>query len=258
MKRCLAILAALTCRAAVAQWDVPVPVVLSGAAAADRQVKDLALPVSTDHGASAASVRSQSTTHAMAQGTDALTAGFTPALAAYSAGQLLSLTPSAANTGPATLNVDGLGAVPILKFTTAPLDSADLRPGIPVLMVFDGAAFQLLSQTGIACPPGFLEVNREVCVEAVPYGPASWYNAVSQCSLRGLRLCGWADWFRGCSMPGGFVNSIVEYEWVDSAANDNNHGKRVGLETGTTNPDCYGGGTALPLGLNNFRCCYNK
>ncbi|MFZ1689178.1 MAG: hypothetical protein WAU70_17275 [Flavobacteriales bacterium] len=258
MKHSLTVLAVLACVAANAQWDLPVPVVLDGATPADRQLMGLALPTAADHGANAASVRTQSTTYAVAQGTDALTAVLVPAITGYTAGMLLSITPSVANTAPTTLNVDGLGAVPVLKFTTEQLDSADLRPGIPVLLVYDGAAFQLLSQTGIACPPGFLDVSREVCAEAVPYGPTSWYNAVSQCGLRGLRLCGWADWFRGCSMPGGFVNSIVEYEWVDSAANDINHGKRAGLTTGTMNPDCYGGGTQVPLGTNNFRCCYNK
>ena len=258
MKYSLVVIALLTCASASGQWDVPVPVVFDGATPADRQVSGLALPTAADHGANAASVRTQSTTYAVTQGTDVLTASLIPAIAGYMPGMLLSISPSAANTGPTTLNVDGLGAMPVLKFTTEQLDSADLRTGIPVLMVFDGAAFQLLSQTGIACPPGFLDVSREVCVEAVPYGPASWYNAVSQCSLRGLRLCGWADWFRGCSMPGGFVDSIVEYEWIDNAANDNNHGKRAGLETGTMNPDCFGGGTALPSGGNNFRCCYNK
>lgn len=241
-----------------AQWNVPVPIVLDGASAGDRQVKGLSLPAEADHGASAASVRQQSTTSAVAQGVDDLTAALVPTATAYTAGMLVSITPSSANTGASTLNIDGLGAMPVLKFTNLQLDSAELRVGVPALMVFDGAAFQLLSQTGIACPPGFLDVSRDVCVEAVPYGPANWYTAVGQCSSRGLRLCGWADWFRGCSMSGGFVSSIVEYEWVDSAANDNNHGKRAGLETGTTNPDCYGGGTQIPSGLNNFRCCYNK
>jgi hypothetical protein len=257
MRTCLMVLL-IAPLGAWAQWNVPVPIVLEGTSAADRQVKDLSLPAEQDHGANAASVRSQSTTYAVAQGVDNLTAALVPTATAYTAGMLLSITPSSTNTGASTLNIDGLGAMPILKFTNLPLDSADLRAGVPTLIVFDGAAFQLISPTGIACPPGFLDVSRDVCVEAVPYGPANWYNAVSQCSARGLRLCGWADWFRGCSMPGGFVNSIVEYEWVDSAANDNNHGKRVGLETGTTNPDCFGGGTQIPLGMNNFRCCYNK
>ncbi|MBP6574063.1 MAG: hypothetical protein KA230_06425 [Flavobacteriales bacterium] len=241
-----------------AQWNVPVPLVLDGASTDDRQVKDLSLPTEVDHGANAASVRERSTTYAVAQGVDDLTVALVPTATAYTAGMLVSISPVSTNTGGSTLNIDGLGTMPIMKFTNLPLDSADLRAGVPALMVFDGAAFQLISQTGIACPPGFLDVSRDVCVEAVPYGPANWYTAVSQCSARGLRLCGWADWFRGCSMPGGFVNTIVEYEWVDSAANDNNHGKRVGLETGTTNPDCYAGGTQIPLGMNNFRCCYNK
>lgn len=244
--------------ALLAQLESPTPIVLDGSTNADRQVKGSELPAAADHGATTEAVRFQSVQRSTSIGTNTLTASLAPAATSYSAGMMLSVMPSAANDTAVTLNVDGLGPVPVLKFTNEPLDSADLRPGIPVLMVFDGAAFQLISQTGIACPPGMLEVNRDVCVEASPSGPASWYNAVSICNQRGFRLCGWADWFKGCSMPGGFVNSIVEYEWLDNASNDNNHGKRVGLTTGTTTPDCYGGGTMIPSGSNNFRCCYNK
>lgn len=244
--------------AVMAQLESPVPIVLEGSTNADRQVKGSERPTAPDHGASAETVRFQSVQLSAAIGTNVLTVSLTPSATGYSAGMLLSLVPSAANDTAVTINVDGLGPMPLVKFTNEPLDSADLRPGIPILMVFDGAAFQLISQTGIACPPGMLEVNRDVCVEAVPSGPASWYNAVSICGQRGFRLCGWSDWFKGCSMPGGFLNSIVEYEWLDNASNDNNHGKRVGLTTGTTTPDCYGGGTMIPSGSNNFRCCYNK
>lgn len=244
--------------AVMAQLESPVPIVLEGSTNADRQLKGLELPAASDHGASAEAVRFQVVQRTTTNGTNTLTASLSPSASGYSAGMLLSVEPTTANDTAVTLNVDGLGAVPLLKFTNEPLDSADLRPGIPVLLVFDGAAFQLISQTGLACPPGMLEVNRDVCVEAAPSGPASWYNAVSICNLRGFRLCGWADWFKGCSMPGGFVNTIVEYEWLDNASNDNNHGKRVGLATGTTTPDCYGGGTMIPSGSNNFRCCYNK
>lgn len=242
----------------MAQLESPVPIVLEGTTNADRQVKGSELPTAPDHGASAQAVRFQAVQKSVAIGTNTLSASLTPAALSYTAGMMLSITPTTANDTAVTLNVDGLGAVPVLKFTNEPLDSADLRPGIPILMVYDGVSFQLISQTGIACPPGMLEVNRDVCVDAAPSGPASWYNAVSTCNLRGYRLCGWADWFKGCSMPGGFVNSIVEYEWLDNASNDNNQGKRVGLTTGTTTPDCYGGGTMIPSGSNNFRCCYNK
>lgn len=258
MKRLIGIAGLLVPLALLAQLESPVPIVLEGSTNADRQVKGSALPTAPDHGASAEAVRTQAVQQTTASGTNTLTASLTPTALGYAAGMMLSITPATANDTAVTLNVDGLGAMPVLKFTNEQLDSADLRPGIPVLLVFDGAAFQLISQTGIACPPGMLEVNRDVCVEATPSGPASWYNAVSTCNMRGLRLCGWADWFKGCSMPGGFVNSIVEYEWLDNASNDNNHGKRVGLTTGTTTPNCYGGGTMIPNGSNNFRCCYNK
>jgi hypothetical protein len=69
----------------------------------------------------------------------------TPALTAYFAGLTVRfINGAAANTGAATLDVDGLGAVPIRKGDgTVDLDAGDLAASALVTVVHDGTVFRL-------------------------------------------------------------------------------------------------------------------
>lgn len=67
------------------------------------------------------------------------------ALASYSARMLALFCPTAGNTGPATLNISGLGARPVVLESGAALGAGDLSAGRYVLAVYDGARFRLTS-----------------------------------------------------------------------------------------------------------------
>lgn len=86
-------------------------------------------------------------------GTDTITGSMTPDLTAYSAGMYVVLTPANNNTGAATLNIDTLGALDILKYDGDALVSGDLVAGVPAFLVLDSGAddFYLLNpQTNTA------------------------------------------------------------------------------------------------------------
>ncbi|WP_439580410.1 hypothetical protein [Elioraea sp.] len=76
---------------------------------------------------------------------NARTIGLTPALGSYFAGLAVRfVNGAAANTGAATLNVDGLGAVAIRKGDgTVDLDAGDLAASALVTVVHDGTVFRL-------------------------------------------------------------------------------------------------------------------
>lgn len=76
---------------------------------------------------------------------DALTISFNPPLNTYSAGLVFFVRANNTNTGPSTLNVDGVGAVPIKKNSTAALVAGDILDDAIYLMVHDGTNFQLLN-----------------------------------------------------------------------------------------------------------------
>ena len=69
----------------------------------------------------------------------------TPAASAYTSGMLVHFKANATTTGPATLNVNGLGTKPIVKGGSSALVGGDILSGQMVAAIYDGASFQLLS-----------------------------------------------------------------------------------------------------------------
>ena len=76
---------------------------------------------------------------------NALTVSCKPALTEHYPGMPIYIKASAANTGAATLSVDGLGAVAIKKGGTAALDAGDIVAGQVFQVAYDGTNYQLLS-----------------------------------------------------------------------------------------------------------------
>src|SRR5690606_24516040 len=63
----------------------------------------------------------------------------------YGVGMIVSFVATHANTGPATLNVSGLGALPIVHTTGLPLVAGDIRPGVLTILQYDGEKFQAIA-----------------------------------------------------------------------------------------------------------------
>lgn len=76
---------------------------------------------------------------------NALTLALSPAIAAYTAGMTIRFISSAANTGAATVNVNGVGAVAINKGDgSVALASGDIPSGHIVTITHDGTRFVLV------------------------------------------------------------------------------------------------------------------
>jgi hypothetical protein len=80
---------------------------------------------------------------------NAYVAAPSPALAALTTGSWLALKANHTNTGAATLNVNGLGAVAIRKQTDVALEAGDLRSGQVFWVTYDGTYWQLTSPGGL-------------------------------------------------------------------------------------------------------------
>ena len=259
MKREL--LTALFCalvRVAGAQWDVPTNVQLNGSAPNDRQVLGLAAPDAPAAGVSAASARMLSTNYAVAQGQDVLSASLTPPIASYFPGLLITLVPTQANHGTVSVNVNGLGAMAVRKFVSVALDSADLRPGIPVTLVYDGAVFQVTSQLEPGCPPGTVGFTRDACIELSTRDPLSFYNANVACAAVNGRLCSMGEWTNACLRVPGFLGSVSALEWSDHGANFSGNAKLMGYDGVSPLPDCRAGGHTDPFSVRAYRCCFER
>lgn len=64
----------------------------------------------------------------------------------YTTGMILSFKATWANTSTITLNVNNLGAKPVFKNVNEPLEAGDIVPNQIVSVIYDGTAFQVISQ----------------------------------------------------------------------------------------------------------------
>lgn len=79
-------------------------------------------------------------------GSDAYAITLSPAITAYVTGQIFLFKANTANTGAATLNVNGIGAKTIKKNKDQTLADGDIKAGALVLVQYDGTDLQMLSQ----------------------------------------------------------------------------------------------------------------
>jgi hypothetical protein len=80
-----------------------------------------------------------------AGGDDTYAITVTPAITAYAIGQRFSFTSTTGNTGAATLNVSGLGAISIKKFSDQNLETGDIEANQMVDVIYDGTNFEMQS-----------------------------------------------------------------------------------------------------------------
>lgn len=98
---------------------------------------------------------------------NAITASATPAVPTYSVGQSFIFYPTASNTGPVTININGNGNRTIYKDKNVPLSPGDLTPGGAVQIVYDSTNnFQIsswvASASGVASVVGTKGQNNSV------------------------------------------------------------------------------------------------
>lgn len=93
-----------------------------------------------------ANVGNGTSIYAVAGGTaNAITATFSPARPAHQEGVRLYIKLAANNTGAATVNINGLGAVNLVKPGGAALASGDLKSGDIICIVYNGTTYEVVS-----------------------------------------------------------------------------------------------------------------
>ncbi len=90
---------------------------------------------------------------------DAIELTLDPAPDGYLVGMTVHFRAAGNNTGPVSVDVNGIGAVPLHKYVTEPLEAGDILSGQMVIMMFDGSAFQIMSKLGT--PPAVAVSNLD-------------------------------------------------------------------------------------------------
>jgi len=262
MRTYLAVLGSWLCLAAFGQLELPTKLEFEGPLPTDRQVTGLADPIASDAAVSLAAARAMATTFAAATGTTIIAAELSPAPAGYAVGMAVTIVPAESNDVNASLNLNGLGERPIVKFGQVPLDSADMQKDVPARLVYDGTKFHLLNNTYRPCPSGFYATSGSYCIEDSSSVGSTFYEAITACMAKGARLCGYAEWTNACRTKAVFIASVIDGEWVDDAANNGSDAKVVGAGWASGAPlpgfACNYGFTYAPATIKRSRCCYSR
>lgn len=185
----------------------------------------------------------------------------------YTEGMMIYFIADTNNTGPATININNLGAVSLNRIAGFPLDTNDLVKDLPVLAIYDGSAFQLISDVSKKCPATFIRVNEHYCIQPVENDSAYFWPAAKYCGDLNAKLCTWGQWYYACQKTGlGITDMTNNWEWVDVGGN---------LLTWTTPPAANTGSMVGENGCSNvqtaiadpththsrafpktYRCCY--
>ncbi|MGZ8505691.1 MAG: hypothetical protein ACXWW0_00110 [Bacteroidia bacterium] len=157
-----------------------------------------------------------SKTFAIAAGTNTYTAALTPALTAYTTGQVVTIqfTNASTLTTP-TLNLNGLGAKTIVKRSSTALVSGDIAASQAYNLFYDGTNFRLLGVANTAVFNDVLATNQAAS--------AGTRNAVNIDDTGKLQKQAWAvvdDTNRKTTKTGldNLMVTILE-EWKNSDGN---------------------------------------
>lgn len=108
-----------------------------------------------------------------AQASDSYAITLDPAPSAYAIGQSFTFKANTANTGSASLNVNGLGAKTLKKLTDQDLVTGDIEAGSIVEVVYDGTNFQVISTVAQTASSG------QTLYEAIVASSGGDYTTVS-------------------------------------------------------------------------------
>lgn len=234
-------------------------IILTSTDSTERYVTGISFPQKETNAANALSLQSGELIYESATGTNALMLNQNPAVLQYVQGMVVNFKTTAVNTGAVTIQLNALPAVPLKKNGSNPIDSLDFGVGQMITAVYDGTNFQVLSKLKRRCPAGFVDVNKDYCIELLERDTVNWFNSVKTCGDLNARLCTMSEWAYACQNAAtlNVLGMTDNMEWVDSAANDPDEAKTMGEDI-LGSLGCNQGVTILWSYNRNFRCCYSK
>jgi len=135
---------------ASAQVQLNKQIQMTGTTTFDKRITGLGNVQDTTDAVSVGLIQKSGLTYTAATGVAGAYAVFLPvAPAVYSAGLTVTFKANVANTGAATLNVNGLGTRPIVKNGGAQLIANDIAANQIITVVCDGANFQIVGQVAL-------------------------------------------------------------------------------------------------------------
>ncbi len=173
-------------------------------------------------------------------------------VAGYSDGLLLRFLSPATFQGPVSVSLPTLPAVALVRTDGEPPSAGQLVAGRVAEILYTGGTFKLMNAPERNCPPGYLRVNDNYCIEAASSAPVDFFTAADQCADRGGRLCSWDEHHAACVLLAGqFSNMFTDWEYIDDTSNHTHTANQVARTT------CTSQRTLLPTVVARVRCCHH-
>jgi hypothetical protein len=234
--------------------DIDVPLRLTGAAP-ERRIDGLAEPAQGGALITLASAAQGAWQWGTAQASGtALSLVLDPPITGYRDGLLVRFLAPATLQGPMTLDVDGQGALPILRPDGLDPVAGQLITGVVCEVMQANGRFILLSAAEHGCPPASIQVNARFCIDHDSVNNQQYYTAMSHCANRGGRLCTWDEYHAACALLGAQLAGMFnQWEWIDDTSN---HTQTVDQAGRATCQSQRSAGNPLSI-LGDTRCCYH-
>ena len=172
----------------------------------------------------------------------------------YREGLLVRFLAPADLAGGITLNVDGVGPLPLVRPDGLTPVLGQLRQGVECEALHAGGRFILLSASERGCPPNTVPVTERFCIDQSSVANQIIYSAMSHCANRGGRLCTWDEYHAACVLVGVQLTSMFNaWEWIDDTSNHTHTADQAGRAT------CQSQRSAgVPTTTTGeTRCCYH-
>lgn len=213
-----------------AQVQVDAPLRFTSPDSTLRQVDGLTLPMAEEDLIGLSTARAGSVHWATPAGTaNAITLAARPPVTAYREGLRLRFLPTVSAGSAPTINVDGLGPMPVLGPELTPPPAGSLVPGRLAEVVWTDSAFRLNPRPVDGCPAGFLQVHDGLCLQQDQGANVPVFTAIRQCADRGARLCTWDEYLYACTVLGGQLSGLFDdWEWIDDTSDHTHTGNQAG------------------------------
>jgi len=117
---------------------------MTGPNSLSRQIKNVGLPTDSSDAVNVKAHQNGQLVFGQAVGTgNNYEVNINPSLSSLTPGTLVFFIANHSNSGPSTLNLNGLGQQPLRKNGSAPLSPGDISSGKIIQAIFDGNVFQI-------------------------------------------------------------------------------------------------------------------
>jgi len=162
--------------------------------------------------------------------------------------------------GNCQIKLTNFPSYPIINAEGNVLNKSFIYANQELICMFYNGQFLLMSNEYAACPPGFVDINREYCIQKHEQQQGLFFEAIDYCMSLNARLCNWSEWYYACVNAGtfGLTNMTTNYEFLDDSADHTTSMTFIGSGSNCKAQNNISSTSSGAIYEKNYRCCYDK